>query len=269
MPTNEDINIPVKRILICCNGFINTKNHACFEFKEYFDSLNTNENNLVKTIDLYDPKDPKTYNRKVQRKVLIEEVKIWAEKNYIIYLLGYSYSAGICAHVSTLFPQVRKLIFISPTVYLLKTKLLVSYLKTATKYLKIRIKHPNKSKNAMNRMRTKGIIRLSYNVARSIFNERKHFRKVRCRVFVGKAQNDSFCIGKTLWKITHSLELNLVTLKSYPEGGHTMIMHTDIGKECFDDILAFAFHYKNPADTLDEKEEKLSTLSFRLLNDKE
>lgn len=261
-------NIPVKRIMICCNGFINTKNHACLEFSDYFHSINKNLDMEVITIDLYDPRDPKTYKRKLQRKVLIDEVSKWADKNYIIYLLGYSYSAGICAHVSTLFPQVRKLILISPTLYLLKTRLLVSYLKTAAKYLKIRFRHPRKSKSAMNRMRTKGIIRLSYNVARSIFSERKYFKKVRCKVFVGKAINDSFCIGKTLWKITHSLELNRVTLKSYPQGGHNMIMHLDSGKECFDDILLFAFHFKNPEDNIEENEEKLSTLSFRIINDK-
>ena len=91
---------------------------------------------------------------------------------------------------------------------------------------------------------------------------RKYFKKVRCRVFVGKSKDDAFCIGKTLWKITHRLEQNQVTIKSYQSGGHTMIMHLELGKECFDDILQFAYHIVNPQFDKEENEEKIATLSF-------
>lgn len=260
--TNDKIQTPVKRVMICCNGFINTKNHPLSEFKNYFDSINSDPNKTVVTINLYDPADKKTFKRKKQYNVLIEEVQRYAKENYIIYLLGYSYTCGISARISTMFPQVKKLILISPTLYLLKTKLLFSYLKTAFKYIKLRCSHPNKSKKTMSKLNKRGTIPLSYNVAKTIFKDRKYFKKVHCRVFVGKAQDDELCVGKTLWKITHKLEQNRVTLKSYPSGGHTMIMHQDRAQTCFDDILSFAFHIKNAQDQRDEEEEKLSTLSF-------
>ncbi len=256
-------NVKVKRVIICCNGFINLKKHALAVFKEYFDQVGHDENHEVKLINLYDPDDKKTYNRKKQINVLAEQVKQYAEQNYIIYLLGYSYTCGICARVATMFPKyIRKLIFISPTLYLLKTKLLMSYLKMAAKYIKIRCKHPKKSKKTVEKAHIKGIIPIAYNVACSIVKNRKYFKKVRCRVFVGKSKDDAFCIGKTLWKITHRLEQNQVTIKSYQSGGHTMIMHLELGKECFDDILQFAYHIVNPQFDKEENEEKIATLSF-------
>lgn len=260
-------NVKVKRVIICCNGFINLKQHALQVFKDYFDSIPHSEDQEVVLINLYNPDDKKTFNRKKQVKVLVDEVKKYVEQQYIIYLLGYSYTCGMCAKVATMFPQsIRKLIFISPTIYLLKTKLLWSYLKMAGKYIKIRCKHPKKSKKTVERAHIKGIIPISFNVACSIVQNRKYFKKVRCKIFVGKAQNDDLCIGKTLWKITHKLEQNRVTIKSYQTGGHTMIMHMESGKDCFDDVLSFTYHTRNPQDIKDENEEKIATLSFERID---
>ena len=63
-------NVKVKRVIICCNGFINLKKHALAVFKEYFDQVGHDENHEVKLINLYDPDDKKTYNRKKQINVL-------------------------------------------------------------------------------------------------------------------------------------------------------------------------------------------------------
>ena len=41
-----------------------------------------------------------------------------------------------------------------------------------------------------------------------------------------------------------------------------MIMHLELGKECFDDILQFAYHNVNPQFDKEENEEKIATLSF-------
>lgn len=255
--------VKVKRVIICCNGFINLKKHALQSFSDYFYSLPHDENNEIALINLYNPDDKKTYSRKKQYSVLLKEVKKYVDKQYIIYLLGYSYTCGFCAKVASVYPEhIKKLVFIAPTLYLLKTKLLFSYLKMAGKYLKIRLKHPKKSKKTVERAHIKGIIPIAYNVARSIVKNRKYFKRARCKVFIGKAKDDAFCIGKTLWKITHRLEQNQVTIKSYQQGGHTMIMHLELGKDCYDDILSFTYHMKNPSDMNEENEEKMATLSF-------
>lgn len=255
--------VKVKRVIICCNGFINTKKHNLKCFKDYFETINTDENNEVCLISLYSPEDKTTYNRNKQYNVLKSKINEYVQKNYIIYLLGYSYTAGFVAKAASEYPEhIRKLILISPTIYLLKTKLLWNYLKVAAKYIHMKIKNPVRTKKAMSKSRMQGIIPISYNIALSIYKNRRYFKKVKCKVFVGKVQNDELCIGKTLWKITHKLLASMVTIKSYVEGGHTMIMDLEYGKQCYDDILAYTFHIANPDDKKDEEAEKLATLSF-------
>lgn len=161
--------VKVKRVIICCNGFINTKKHNLKCFKDYFETINTDENNEVCLISLYSPEDKTTYNRNKQYNVLKSKIDEYVQKNYIIYLLGYSYTASFVAKAASEYPEhIRKLILISPTIYLLKTKLLWNYLKVAAKYIHMKIKNPVRTKKAMSKSRMQGIIPISYNIALSI-----------------------------------------------------------------------------------------------------
>lgn len=148
--------VKVKRVIICCNGFINTKKHNLKCFKDYFETINTDENNEVCLISLYSPEDKTTYNRNKQYNVLKSKIDEYVQKNYIIYLLGYSYTAGFVAKAASEYPEhIRKLILISPTIYLLKTKLLWNYLKVAAKYIHMKIKNPVRTKKAMSKVECK------------------------------------------------------------------------------------------------------------------
>ena len=81
--------VKVKRVIICCNGFINTKKHNLKCFKDYFETINTDENNEVCLISLYSPEDKTTYNRNKQYNVLKSKIDEYVQKNYIIYHVLY------------------------------------------------------------------------------------------------------------------------------------------------------------------------------------
>ena len=191
---------------------------------------------------------------------LLDFCQSYADKGYIIYLLGYSFSAGICAHVSSQIPQVRKLILASPTIYLVKTKLLKTYLKVAYKSIKLRIKHGKKAARIMAKMKTKGVVRLSYNIALATFRERKWFRKVKCKTLMFKGSDDSYVTSSTFNTITKRIKKAPSTMKVYPGKDHLMIIHITSGKIAYDDILAFAFHFK----TSEQREEEEDIESLKL-----
>lgn len=233
-----------KMVIICAHGFINNNRHDLTDFKEYFDRINTKPNLEVVPVFLYDPQDKKTYKHKKMTQTLLAKVKEYADNGYIIYLLGYSFSAGICAHVASVVPQVRKLILVAPTIFLIKTKLLGIYLKVAYKNIKLRIKHGKKAARIMERMKTKGVIRLSFNIALATFRERKWFRKVPCKTMMLKGSEDSFASSNTFHTISKRIKKASSTMKIYPKQSHLMILHYDQGKSAFDDILSFTYHFK-------------------------
>lgn len=72
--------VKVKRVIICCNGFINTKKHNLKSFKDYFETINTDENNEVCLISLYSPEDKTTYNRNKQYNVLKSKIDEYVQK---------------------------------------------------------------------------------------------------------------------------------------------------------------------------------------------
>ena len=262
MNTQDTISLMdnAKIVIICVHGFINSERHDFLEFKDYFDKINTKKNLEVKLAYLYDPTDKKTYKHKLMYRKLLDFCQSYADKGYIIYLLGYSFSAGICAHVSSQIPQVRKLILASPTIYLVKTKLLRTYLKVAYKSIKLRIKHGKKAARIMAKMKTKGVVRLSYNIALATFRERKWFRKVKCKTLMFKGSDDSYVTSSTFYTITKRIKKAPSTMKVYPGKDHLMIIHITSGKIAYDDILAFAFHFK----TSEQREEEEDIESLKL-----
>ena len=193
--------------------------------KDYFDKINTKKNLEVKLAYLYDPTDKKTYKHKLMYRKLLDFCQSYADKGYIIYLLG------------------------------LKT-----YLKVAYKSIKLRIKHGKKAARIMAKMKTKGVVRLSYNIALATFRERKWFRKVKCKTLMFKGSDDSYVTSSTFYTITKRIKKAPSTMKVYPGKDHLMIIHITSGKIAYDDILAFAFHFK----TSEQREEEEDIESLKL-----
>lgn len=243
-----------KMVIICSHGFINSERHDFAEFKAYFDSINERKNLEVELCYLYDPLDKKTYRHKLMFQKLLGMCQDYARRGYIIYLLSYSFSAGMCAHAAAMIPQVRKIILAAPTIFLIKTKLLGTYLRVAYKDIKLRIKHGKKAARIMEKMKTKGVVRLSYNIALATFRERKWFRKVPCKTLMIKGSNDSFAASNTFHTISRRIKKAPSTMKVYPNENHLMVIHLEHGKKAYDDILNFTFHFKI-SDRVEEEED--------------
>lgn len=112
----------------------------------------------------------------------------------------------------------------------------------------------------MAKMKTKGVVRLSYNIALATFRERKWFRKVKCKTLMFKGSDDSYVTSSTFYTITKRIKKAHSTMKVYPGKDHLMIIHITSGKIAYDDILAFAFHFK----TSEQREEEEDIESLKL-----
>ncbi len=235
-------SVDVKRVLICFHGFETSTRHDISSFKEYFDKLNNNKNYEVALINLYDWGNKKTYKSKLMLQRAENAVKEYLDKGYVVYLLAYSFSVGIAAKCCTDFPQIEKLALISPTIYLIKTKLLSGYMKMLTKRLKFKAKYRKKAQSMIKRDHSAGLLKLVLSISKCILKYRKYLKALRCKVFMTKGNQDELCISNTFSYISHKSKNSITMSKIYPGEDHMMFMSLEHGKRAYDDVLRFIFH---------------------------
>ena len=248
--------IQVKRVLICFHGFMTSSWHDCTAFKKYFDSINDNPNFEVELVNLYTWGDKSTYSSKSFYKLAYEAVKKHIDKGEIVYLLSYSFSADLAARLTCEFPQIEKLCLISPTTYIVKTKLLASYISMAVKNLKLRLKYKRKAKKIIQKTKMDGIVRLAINIAKSIVKNRKYLKYVNCKVFMCKGNKDEFSISQTFHYISRKSKNAIIMSKTYPDENHVMFCTLEHGIRVFQDVLRFTFHMKKVMEVEEGSEEK-------------
>ena len=240
--TNFYNKVSVKRVLLCFNGFTTNKKHDLLIFKNFFDRHNINKNYDVKLVWLYDVGNTKSYNEKSMYKRAYDATKKELDKGNIVYLLGYSFSANITARLAVEFPSIEKICLISPTTYLIKTSLLFSYIQFAFKNLKFRLKYKNRANKFLKKTKIDGVVKLTYEIAKSIAKNRRYLKKVDCKVFMTKGGSDNLSITDTFNYIAKKSKNAIIISKIYPNRGHTMIMAIESGRLTFQDVLSFIFH---------------------------
>ena len=232
----------VKKVLICFHGFQTSLKHDLQDFKTYFDEVNQNKFNEVCLASLYTLGDKKTYSHKKMYEKARTIVKDYIDRGYLVYILAYSFSSGLCAKICNEFSEVSKLVLVSPTTYLLKTRLLINYIIIAIKHIKFRLKYGNKGKALLKKNKSNGVIKLSIAISVSIVHFRKFLKKVRCRIFMIKGNKDEFSITNTFSYISMKAERAITQSKIYPSLDHTMIINKETGIDAYNDILKFVFH---------------------------
>lgn len=242
----------VKRVLICLHGFETAKTHDMTAFKDYFDKNNTNPNFSVVLVNLYEYGDKKTYRSKLMYKKAYDVVKKYIEEGYVVYLLAYSFSVGIAAKCCVDFPSVQKLALISPTIYIYRTKLLGGYTQMLIKRLKIKAKYRKKAKKVFTKDHSRGMFKLTCNIAKSILEYRKYLKKLTCKVLMIKGNQDELSISNTFSYISSKSKDSITASKIYPNENHVMFLTLEHGKRAFNDVLMFIFHM----DLADKEEEK-------------
>lgn len=241
----------MKKVLICFHGYQTRNIHDLQEFKNYFEEKNRDKNCEVYLANLYDFGDKTTYNQKLMYDRARSVTKAFIDKGYLVYVLAYSFSAGIGARICEEFPEISKLVLVSPTTYLLKTKLLINYLKVAYNHIKFRIKFKKKASSIMKKTKMAGIVKLSYAISVSIVINRKHLKKLRCKIFMIKGLNDEFSISNTFSYVSNKAKRAITVSKIYPGRNHTMIINRETGIDEYNDILKFVFHMNISEDSLE------------------
>jgi len=240
--------IGIKRVLICFHGFQSSSRHDIQSFKDYFDKVNDDDSFEVVLVNLYDYGDKKTYSRKMMLQRAENVVKEYIDKKYVVYLLAYSYSVGIAAKCCTDFPSIEKLTLISPTIYILKTKLFSGYFKMLKKRIKIQAKYKKKAKAMFEKSHSQGMIKLVFSIMFAILHYRKYLKSLRCKVFMTKGNQDELCITNTFSYISKKSKNSITMSKVYPNEDHVMFMSLEHGKQAYDDVLRFVFHIEPEED---------------------
>lgn len=240
--------IGIKKVLICFHGFETTKTHDITAFKQYFESVNVSGEFEVALVNLYDYGNKKTYRHKTMLLRAENACREYLNRGYMVYILAYSFSAGIAARCCTDFPQIEKLTLISPTIYVLKTKLLSGYCKLLGKRLKFKAKYKKKAAKMIARDHSAGITKLLINILIATVKYRKYLKSLRCKVFMVKGNNDEVCITNTFSYISKKSKNTITMSKVYPNEDHMMIISKEHGKMVYDDVLRFNFHIEKGDD---------------------
>jgi len=247
----------VKRVLICLHGFETRNIHDCVEFKEYFDEVNTNPNYEVDLFTFYDWGNNKTYKHKLFYEKCKNEVQKYYDKGYVVYILAYSFSASIGAKLCAEFPRIEKLVLVAPTTYLIRTKLLISYLKIAGKQIKFKLKYKAKAKKVLKRTKNDGLIKLFFAMTGTILSYRKFLKRLDGKVLMIKGAEDEFSINNTFSYVSYKAKNAVTISKIYPGHNHIMFMERDKAICAYKDVLYFIFHIENvESDILEESDQK-------------
>ncbi len=247
----EKVN--VKRVLICFHGFQTSTIHDLDVFKNYFLKVNKNLNYEVCLVDLYDFGQEDTYKAHLMMKRATEAVDSYLNKGYIVYLLAYSFSAGIAAKIAMEHPEITKIVLVSPTIYLIKTGLISGYFRLIGKHLRLKAMYRKKLEKMPGvKSGNKGFVRLALQIAKATSKYRPYLKGLKCKVLMLKGSKDELSIAPTFSYISKKSSSATTMSKIYPGKDHVMITTITDGKQAFDDILLFIFHM-NSKETEDEK----------------
>ena len=247
----------VKRVLLCLHGFETRNIHDCVEFKKYFDDVNSNPSYELDLFTFYEWGEPKSYKHKMFYEKCRAEVQKYYDKGYVVYILAYSFSASIGAKLCVEFPKIEKLVLVAPTTYLIRTKLLINYLKIACKQVKFKLKYKEKANKVLIRTKNNGLIKLFFAMTGTILSYRKYLKKLDGKVLMIKGSEDEFSINNTFSYVSYKAKNAVTISKVYPGYNHIMFMERDKAICAYKDVLYFIFHIENlDSDILEENDQK-------------
>ncbi len=238
----------MKRILLLCHGFMVHDRHDIRHFKEYIDN-HCNGTISTELVYLYDRNDSKSSKYKNMEAKLLAIVKEYQNNGYEVLLLGYSFSCGLVAKVSSEL-NLKGVIYLAPTVRLLKTGLLSKHLKNAFKTLKIRLKHGNKkAKKIMERTKTNGIVPLSYHICRAMMHYKKEY-KTQIPFLILRGFDDSFCLKEDVYYILKNNKARYVV--SNTESGEHWDHFYVMFEITFDKLYQYVMNFLERIDDIHE-----------------
>lgn len=232
-----------KTVLLCTNGFQTTDTHDSLPMQEYFNKEFKKEfsNCEISLVRLFSPAKRETHKKKYFEKQLEEAIKEFVEKDYDIYLMGYSFSAALVAKMAHKYAKnVTRVIFVAPVYDTLVNNMIPGYIKYAYKFHKLNKKYGKKVASGISRQTVVGLPGLLIAIFNSILSNRKYFKKVNQPTLLIRGLDDILCTEHSLKKVEKKIAAHSETYL-YPNMTHGILKTVKLNGIVYEDILSFCF----------------------------
>lgn len=213
----------MKRVLICVHGFMIHDDHDFNYLEKYFNEVNENPDLELSKVFLYDRLNRKTLSHKKMYQALVNHTKKYLEKGYKVTLVGYSFSCSLVARACKEL-NLDRVIFVSPTNKLWKTKLIFKYLKIATQNIKIRFKYgTKKARRIMEKTKLSNTFTIAWNIMLGTIKNRRYYKYVDVPCLIFKGQKDNLTLDSTIKEIGNKIKSRYRGIYMFPEYDHFFI----------------------------------------------
>ena len=232
-----------KTVLLCTNGFQTTDTHDSLPMQEYFNTTFAKDfpDCEIALVKLFSPANKKTHKRKYFEEQLEQAIQKYIQQGYIIYLLGYSFSASLVAKMARKYQKyITRVILVAPVYDTIVNHMIPGYIKYAWKFHKLNKKYGKKVAKSIGRQTVQGLPGLLIAIFTSILANRKYFRKITQPTLLIRGQEDILCTEHSLKKVSRKIKgENEIYL--YPKMNHGILKTVRLNGVVYEDILHFSF----------------------------
>jgi esterase/lipase len=230
-----------KEVLICLHGYQTSSTHDLQAFKDYcLEHRLLKENQEISLVSLYEWENSKTYTAKAMYQKAAEAVRGYIEKGYEVSVLAYSFSAPFAGLLSQQY-HLQKIILVSPTIFLVRSGLIMKYVKLLFKVIRLHSANKEMSKKVFQKVNFGSLVELTYASVVSIVHYRRFLKKVDTPLLYLKGKEDAISLDQTFFYIGKRSQGALKIACFYPKCDHMMIASKEQGPRSFQDIVSFVF----------------------------
>lgn len=232
----------MKKVLLCVHGFMVHDDHDFNLFETYFHEQIDDPNLEIVKVFLYNRLNRKTIHHEAMFKELISITKKYIEEGYQVTLIGYSFSCSLVARAAKVL-NLDRVVFISPTNKLWKTKQIFKYVHIGLQSLKIRFKYGKKrSQRIMEKTKLTNTFKIALCIMRSTIKNRRYYKYVNVPCLIFKGQKDNLTLDSTIKEISHKIKSKYRGIYMFPNYDHFFIRSEgQFENEVFPLITKFAF----------------------------
>lgn len=241
---NIEVFTPLRKtVLLATNGFQTTDTHDSLPMKEYFDNTFSKDfpNCEISLVKLFEPSDKRTHKTRYFERQLEETIVSYIQKDYDIFLMGYSFSAAlVCKMAKKYQKNVLRVILVAPVYDTLVNHMIPGYIKYAYKFHKLNKKYGKKVAKAIGRQTVVGLPGLLIAIFVSILKNRKYFKRVTQPTLLIRGDNDILCTKHAIGKVSKKVKGENETYL-YPKMTHGILKSVRLNGVVYEDIFHFSF----------------------------
>lgn len=259
---NIEVFTPLRKtVLLCTNGFQTTDTHDSLPMKEYFGNNFAKEyqNCEVVTVKLFEPANKKTHHVSYFEKTLESVIEEYIEKDYNIYLMGYSFSCALVTKMARKYNKnILRVILVAPVYDTILNNMIPGYIKYAYKFHKLNKRYGKKVAKAIGRQTIQGLPHLLISIFISILQNRKYFRRLTQDTLLIRGTSDILCTEHSIKTVSNRVK-GEHELYLYQNMSHAILKSVKLNGIVYEDILHFCFdtpfYLENNVEVVNEKNE--------------